>query len=141
MKSTATARAANTKPRLKIVEPKAEPRPKSAPSPKTPKAVTPSWAGRVPQIKPGLYNDGLPFHQIEYLCCKMMLRPNHFTSRESLFSFGKVIQTAAKECGVGFSAKGFHATPLKIREVLSTARNTSSGLVAVKSLGSPDSSP
>ena len=118
MKSTATARA-TAKPRLKIVpKPKTEARPKIAPSPKAKPMVTPSWAGRVPQIKPGLYEDGLPFHQIEYLCCKMMLRPNHFTSRESLFSFGKVIQTAAKECGVGFSAKGFHATPLKIREVL-----------------------
>jgi hypothetical protein len=112
MKSTATARA-TAKPRLKIV-----PEPRTEPKPKTPPVVTPSWAGRVPQIKPGIYSDGLPLHQVEYLCCKMMLRPNHFTSRESLFSFGKVIQAAAKECGVDFSSKGFHATPLKIREVL-----------------------
>jgi len=80
--------------------------------------VGPSWAGRVPQLKPGLYSDGLPIHEIEYLCCKMMLRPNHFTSRESLFSFGKFVQRAAKECGVGFTSKGFHGSPLKIREVL-----------------------
>ena len=119
MKSTATARAKDTKPRLKIVpKPKAKSAPKAAPSPKTRPAVTPSWSGRVPEIKPGIYKDGLPFHQVEYLCCKMMLRPNHFTSRESLFSFGKVMQKAAKECGVGFSSKGFHASPLKIREVL-----------------------
>jgi hypothetical protein len=93
-------------------------RPKTAPRLKTKPSVTPGWAGRVPHIKPGLYDDGLPFHQIEYLCCKMMLRPNHFVSRDSLFSFGKVLQGPAKECGVGFTTKGFHAFPLKIREVL-----------------------
>ena len=30
----------------------------------------------------------------EYLCCKLILRPNHFTSRESLFEFGEVLQGA-----------------------------------------------
>lgn len=32
--------------------------------------VTPSWVGRVPQLKPGTYADGMPFHQVQYLCCK-----------------------------------------------------------------------
>src|SRR6476619_6013468 len=93
-------------------------RAKIAPQPKTKPSIKPSWAGRVPQIKPGVYEDGLPFHQVEYLCCKMMLRPNHFTSRDSLFAFKNVLKGPAKECGVGFSSKGFHASPLKIREVL-----------------------
>jgi len=102
-----------TEPQLKRkLPPKTKPRTKTAPK------VTPSWAGRVPEVKPGIYADGLPIHQVEYLCCKMMLRPNHFVSRESLFSFSRVIQSPAKECGVGFSSKGFHAAPLKIREVL-----------------------
>jgi len=107
MKSNLVARRATAKPKSRT-EAQSNGKPQ----------VTSSWAGRVPQLKPGLYDDGLPIHEIEYLCCKMMLRPNHFTSRESLFSFGKIVQLAAKECGVGFSAKGFHGTPLKIREVL-----------------------
>jgi hypothetical protein len=95
-----------------------KPRPKATPRPKTEPPASTSWAGHVPQIKPGTYADGLPFHQVEYLCCKMMLKPNHFVSRESLFSFADVLKGPAKEHGVDFSSKGFHASPLKIREVL-----------------------
>jgi hypothetical protein len=95
-----------------------KPRPKTEPRPKTQPPVSTNWAGRVPQIKPGTYADGLPFHQVEYLCCKLILKPNHFDSRESLFSFADVLKGPAKEHGVGFSSKAFHASPLKIREVL-----------------------
>jgi hypothetical protein len=77
-----------------------------------------SWVGRVPEIKPGKYADGLPFHQLGYLCCKLTLKPNRFTSRESLFDFGEVMKAPAAECGVDFTAKGFREKPLKIREVL-----------------------
>src|SRR5215203_1054731 len=78
----------------------------TAVTPKTDPAPS-NWAGRVPQLKPGIYDDGLPLHQVEYLCCKMMLKPNHFTSRKSLFAFGKVLKGPAKECGVEFSTKGY----------------------------------
>lgn len=101
MKTTAPIRPENTKP-----QPKTEP------------GITPSWVGRVPQLKPGTYADGLPLHQVEYLCCKLILRPNHFTSRQSLFDFSKVMKGPAKEHGVGLTTKGFQAQPLKIREVL-----------------------
>ena len=93
-------------------------RPKSTPQPKAEPQASTSWVGLVPQIKPGTYADGLPFHQIEYLCCKMMLKPNHFVSRESLFSFANILKGPAKEHGVDFSSKGFLTSPLKIREVL-----------------------
>jgi hypothetical protein len=69
-------------------------------SPKTKVMITPSWAGRVPLLKPGTYADGLPFHQVEYLCCKLMLRPNHFVSHASLFEFGEVMREPAREHGV-----------------------------------------
>jgi hypothetical protein len=79
---------------------------------------TASWAGRVPHIKQGTYADGLPFDEVKYLCCKLILKPNHFTSRESLFEFGDVLRAPAGEHGVGFTRKGFHGVALKIREVL-----------------------
>jgi hypothetical protein len=82
-----------------------------------PKPTT-SWAGRVPQLKPGRYSDGLPIHEVQYLCCKLMLRPNHFTSRKSLFEFAKVMREPAAEHGVGLSTDGFTDAPLAIREVL-----------------------
>jgi hypothetical protein len=83
---------------------------------KTPKS--PSWVGRVPELRPGKYADGLPLHQVEYLCCKLILRPNRFTSRQALFDFAKVMKAPAAEHGVTLSTKGFEDEPLKIREVL-----------------------
>ena len=119
MKTNSAVRQADTKQKLKAQErPKAKPPTKNESPSETKPPVTPSWVGRVPLVKPGVYDDGLPFHEVTYLSFKMMLRPNHFTSRESLFSFGDVLKGPAKKCGVGFSTKGFHASPLKIREVL-----------------------
>ena len=80
--------------------------------------VTPSWVGRVPQLKPGTYADGMPIHSVEYLCCKLILRPNKFHSRESFFDFGKVMREPAKKNGVKFSVAGFDSQPVKIREVV-----------------------
>jgi len=102
MPATATAPA---KKAAKAAPPKREP-------------VTPSWVGRVPQLKPGTYADGMPIHSPEYICCKLILRPNKFHSRESFFDFGKVFKEPAKEHGVKFSVAGFDAQPVKIREVL-----------------------
>ena len=69
--------------------------------------VTPSWVGRVPQLKPGKYADGMPIHSPEYICCKLILRPNKFHSRESFFDFGKVFREPAKEHGVRYTTDGF----------------------------------
>jgi len=80
--------------------------------------LTPSWVGRVPQLKPGTYADGMPLHQVQYLCCKLILRPNKFVSRQSLFDFGKVMREPGREHGVKFSIDGFESEPIKIREVL-----------------------
>ena len=80
--------------------------------------VTPSWVGRVPQLQPGAYADGMPIHQVQYLCCKLILRPNKFVSRQSLFDFGKVMREPAREHGVKYSSAGFESQPIKIREVL-----------------------
>ncbi len=97
-----------------------------APSPKKKKKTAPaakptqngSWVGRVPLVKPGLYADGLPFHQIEYLCCKLLLKPNRLTSRQSLFDFVDVLRGPAAAHGVEITTRGYAEMPLKIREVL-----------------------
>lgn len=86
--------------------------------PKTKPRFPVVWAGHVPRLKPGRYADGLPIHQVEYLCCKLILRPNRFISRQSLFDFAKVLKEPAAECGVGLTTKDYKDRPLKIREVL-----------------------
>ncbi len=75
-------------------------------------------ARRVPDIKPGRYADGLPLNEVQYLECKIILRPNHFTSRKSFFDFAKVLRRPAEEAGVDFINDGFAEEPLQIREVL-----------------------
>ena len=75
-------------------------------------------ARRVPDIKPGRYADGLPLNEVQYLECKIILRPNHFTSRKSFFDFAKVMRRPAEEAGVDFGSVGFVDQPLQIREVL-----------------------
>ena len=77
-----------------------------------------SWAGRVPYLKPGRYADGMPLHEVEYLACKLILKPNRFRSRKNLFDFAKVLRAPADKCGVKFSTENFEDVPLKIREVL-----------------------
>src|SRR5215831_14467032 len=72
----------------------------------------------MPDLKPGKYSDGLPLNEVQYLECKIILRPNHFRSRENLFDFGKLMRRPAKESGVDLDTKGFADEPLQIREVL-----------------------
>jgi hypothetical protein len=73
---------------------------------------------RLPAVKPGKYADGLPLHEIQYLECKIILRPNHFTSRRSFFDFAKIMRRPAAETKVEFSTEDFVDAPLQIREVL-----------------------
>jgi len=80
--------------------------------------ITESWVGRVPQLKPGHYADGMPIHAPEYVCCKLILRPNKFHSRESFFAFGKAFKEPAKQHGVKYDIAGFDSQPVKLREVI-----------------------
>ena len=73
---------------------------------------------RVLDVRPGMYSDGTPLHEVRYVECKLILRPNHFTSRQSLFDFTKLIRRPAAEHEVEFSSKKFADAPLQIREVL-----------------------
>ena len=81
-------------------------------------AKTASWVGRVPHLKPGKYADGLPLHEIHYLCCKLVLKPNHFRSRKNLFDFSKVLHEPAEQNEVDFSVGAFKDEAIQIREVL-----------------------
>ena len=75
-------------------------------------------AAQVPGLKPGKYTDGLPLDQIRYLECKLILKPNRFTSRKRLLAFRKVLRRPAEKHDVEFSTRGFADEPLQIREIL-----------------------
>ena len=81
-------------------------------------ATQESWVGRIPKVKDGTYADGLPYDDVTYLAFKLILKPNRFISRGSLFEFGKAIKKPADIHGVTFRTKEFIDMPIKIREVL-----------------------
>ena len=75
------------------------------------------WSALVPQLKPGTYADGMPLDELQYLACKLLLRPNHFVSRESLFDFAKLLKEPARKTGVKFSLGSSRKDPIRTREV------------------------
>jgi hypothetical protein len=77
-----------------------------------------SWVGKIPYIKPGTYSDGLPYPDFNYLAFKLILKPNRFISRDSMFQFAKVLRGPAAEHGVEFRVGNFAEAPIKIREVI-----------------------
>ena len=87
-------------------------------SPRTRAAKRIGRARRVPDIRQGRYADGMPYDEVQYLEAKLILRPNHFTSRKSFFDFAKVMRRPADAAGVDFAVEGYAGEPLQIREVL-----------------------
>jgi hypothetical protein len=76
------------------------------------------WSALVPQLKPGTYADGMPLDEVQYLSCKLLLRPNHFVSRESLFDFAKLLKDPARKTDAKFSLGSSRKDPIRTREVL-----------------------
>jgi hypothetical protein len=73
---------------------------------------------RVPDIKPGQYSDGHPLDEVQYLECKVILKPERFISRKSFWEFAKLIGPTAKKFDVDFSTEGMEDKKCQIREVL-----------------------
>jgi hypothetical protein len=73
---------------------------------------------RVADLKPGQYADGSALDDVQYLECKLILKPDEFTSPKGFRKYGKLVAQAAKECGVGFDTSGARKTRPAIREVL-----------------------
>ena len=67
--------------------------------------------------KPGQYSDGHPLDDVQYLECKLILKPDPFTAAKVFLDYGKLVAKRAKEFGVGFSNKGVVLKPA-IREVV-----------------------
>jgi hypothetical protein len=70
-----------------------------------------------PELKPGKYSDGHPLDDLQYLECKLILKPDRFTAARVFQEFGEVVGRATKKFDIGFSTKGVVLKP-EIREVL-----------------------
>jgi hypothetical protein len=71
----------------------------------------------VPDLKPGKYSDGHPLDEVQYLECKLILKPDRFTSAKVFQEYGELVGKTAKKFDIGFSTKGIVVRP-QIREVL-----------------------
>lgn len=65
---------------------------------------------------PGFYSDGSPLDDVQYLECKLILKPDRFTSAQTFLEFGNLVARTAKTFGVGFINQGVILKP-EIREV------------------------
>jgi len=73
---------------------------------------------RVPDNRLGQYADGRALDQVQYLECKIILKPDRFNSRDSFWEFAKVVKKAAKASDVGYSSRDFEGDRPQIREVV-----------------------
>ena len=52
--------------------------------------------GRVLDVKPGKYSDGHPLDEVQYLECKLILKPDRFTSAKVFQEYGDLVGRAAR---------------------------------------------
>ena len=73
---------------------------------------------RVTGITPGTYSDGHPLDAVQFLECKVLLKPERIVSPKSFFEFGDKVARTAEKHGVGFDTEKFRKSNVQIREVL-----------------------
>ena len=76
-----------------------------------------SRSAPVAASKQGQYSDGHPLDGVQYLECKLILKPDRFTAAKVFLDYGKLVANTAKNFGVGFTNKGVILKPA-IREVV-----------------------
>jgi len=80
-------------------------------------AIGPSQSSRIADFKQGQYSDGHPLDEIQYLECKLILKPDRFTAAKVFLEYGKLVAQTAKQFGIDYIDKGVVLKP-RIREVM-----------------------
>jgi hypothetical protein len=57
----------------------------------------------VPDLHQGKYSDGHPLDDVHHLECKIILKPDRFTSRQGFVDFAKLVRRAAEKADVDLS--------------------------------------
>lgn len=73
---------------------------------------------RVANLKAGQFADGSPLDDIQYLECKLILKPDEFTSPKGFKKYRRLVAQAAEECGVAFDSTAAEKSKPAIREVM-----------------------
>lgn len=71
-----------------------------------------------PDLHQGKYSDGHPLDDVHYLECKIILKPDRFTSRQGFVDFNKLALRAAEKSDVDLSTDHLDGQRPEIREVV-----------------------
>jgi hypothetical protein len=74
-------------------------------------------AAKAANTDQGAYSDGSPLDEVQYLECKLILKPDRFVAAKVFFEYGKLVARTAKAFGIDFSDEGIQLKP-QLREVL-----------------------
>jgi hypothetical protein len=72
----------------------------------------------IPDLHQGKYSDGHPLDDVHYLECKIILKPERFTSRQGFVDFNKLARRAAEKADVDLSTDHLDGQRAEIREVV-----------------------
>ena len=72
----------------------------------------------IPELKQGHYSDGHPLDGVHYLECKIILKPDRFTSKQGFIDFAKVVKHAAEKADIELSTSHLEGQRPEIREVV-----------------------
>jgi hypothetical protein len=72
----------------------------------------------IPDLHQGKYSDGHPLDDVHYLECKIILKPDRFTSRQGFVEFAKLARRAAEKADVDLSTDHLDGQRPEIREVV-----------------------
>jgi hypothetical protein len=72
----------------------------------------------VPELHQGKYSDGHPLDDVHYLECKIILKPDRFTTRQGFVDFAKLARRAAEKADVDLSTDHLDGQRPEIREVV-----------------------
>src|SRR5215831_10396480 len=81
-------------------------------------AANDTWPGAAVGLQPGKYSDGSPLDEVHYLECKLILKPDRFTSVKSFHDYGAIVRRAADKCNIVYYSKNADHKRPRIREVL-----------------------
>jgi hypothetical protein len=72
----------------------------------------------IPDLQQGKYSDGHPLDDVHYLECKIILKPDRFTSRQGFVDFARLARRAAEKADVDLSTDHLDGQRPEIREVV-----------------------
>jgi hypothetical protein len=73
--------------------------------------------GRNLELQPGTYSDGHPLDEVQYLECKLILKPDRFKAAQVFFEYGELVGRTARQFGIELINRGVVLKP-QIREVI-----------------------